>query len=148
MILPAMPPTAAAQISGNPENPSMGGTVQFYPTSSGVLVIAQLTGLPESESGIFAMHIHEGSSCEGKTFSNAAGHLNPGGRPHPEHAGDLPPVFRCRNGNAYLALVSDRFSLEDVIGRTVIIHSAPDDFRTQPAGNSGNRIGCGVIRRN
>lgn len=65
---------------------------------------------------------------------------------HPDHAGDLPPLMRS-NGNAFSAVVTDRFTPSDIVGRTVVIHSNPDDFSTQPSGNAGKKIACGVIRR-
>ena len=65
---------------------------------------------------------------------------------HPKHAGDLPPLMGCQ-GNAYLAVKTDRFIVHDIIGKTVVIHSDPDDFHTQPAGNAGKKIACGVIRK-
>ena len=79
-------------------------------------------------------------------LANAMSHYNPDGCVHPYHAGDLPPLF----GNDGLALslfLTNRFSVDEVIGRTVIIHDHPDDFVTQPSGNSGAKIACGVIRR-
>ena len=63
---------------------------------------------------------------------------------HPKHAGDLPPLLVCR-GNAYLSVKTDRFTVNEIIGRTVVIHSDPDDFHSLPAGNAGMKIGCGVI---
>ena len=74
------------------------------------------------------------------------GHLNPGDCPHPHHAGDLPPLFGCA-GRALLAVYTDRFRVPEILGRTVVIHSGPDDFTSQPAGNSGSKIACSVIRR-
>ncbi len=73
-------------------------------------------------------------------------HYNPTGQAHPKHAGDLPPLLSCR-GNAYLSVKTDRFTANEIIGRTVVIHSDPDDFNTQPAGNAGKKIACGVIRK-
>lgn len=64
--------------------------------------------------------------------------------PHPFHAGDLPPLLSCK-GRAYLAVITGRFCVKDVIGRSVVIHAGPDDLHTQPAGNAGAKIGCGVI---
>lgn len=64
---------------------------------------------------------------------------------HPKHAGDLPPLLACQ-GSAYLSVKTDRFCVEDILGRTVVIHSDPDDFHSQPAGNAGKKIACGVIR--
>jgi Cu-Zn family superoxide dismutase len=61
------------------------------------------------------------------------------------HAGDLPPLLAC-NGEAYLAVLTGRFRVKDVMGKTVVIHSRPDDFRSQPSGDAGEKIACGVIR--
>lgn len=147
MLIPTVPPQAIARIAGGREAPRLTGTVQFYPMWDGVLVVVQVRGLPETGNGIFALHIHEGGSCTGRDFADSGSHFNPGGVLHPGHAGDLPPLLRCCGGRGYLAVVTNRFSIRDVIGRTVVIHSGADDFRTQPAGNSGSKIACGVIRR-
>ena len=71
---------------------------------------------------------------------------NPNNCAHPFHAGDLPPVFES-GGQSFMAVWTGRFNVNDVIGRTVILHSHMDDFSTQPAGNSGEKIACGEIRR-
>ena len=138
-------PDAKACIKGEDGAACLHGSVRFYQLCDGVLVEADICGLPEnSVTGIFAMHIHEGSDCRGKGFPQTGSHYDPHGQPHPRHAGDLPPLFACK-GNAYLAVLTDRFCLADVLGRTVVIHSGADDFTTQPAGNSGKKIACGVI---
>jgi len=80
----------------------------------------------------------------GADFSGTGSHYDPANRPHPRLAGDLPPLLACR-GNAYLSVKTDQFSVNDIIGRTVVIHSDPHDFHTQPAGNAGTKIACGVI---
>ena len=122
------------------------GEIKFYQRRNGILVEAHVSGLPENNpAGFFAMHIHEGDSCTGKKFSDSGSHLNLGQMPHPEHTGDLPPLLSC-NGEAYMSVLTNRFNISDIIGRTVIIHSGPDDFNTQPAGNPGTKIACGVIR--
>ncbi len=123
---------------------SLRGTVRFYETCRGVLVAAEIQGLPENDSGFFAFHIHEGASCGGKGFADSDGHFNPNGMPHPRHSGDLPPLL-SQNGRAVLAVETDRFRIREILGRTVVIHDNADDFHTQPAGNSGRRIGCGVV---
>ena len=107
---------------------------------------AEVSGLPEHDSGFFAFHIHEGSDCGGTDFSDTGGHYNPDAREHPRHAGDLPPLLSMA-GRALLAVETGRFTPCEVVGRTVVIHGSTDDFHTQPAGNAGKKIACGVIRR-
>ncbi len=140
-------PDAVARIRGGAEAPAVSGQVRFYQERGSVLVKADLSGLPqESETGFFAMHIHEGDACAGENFSQTGGHYNPKDVPHPNHAGDLPPLL-AYGESAHLAVRTDRFRVEDIIGRTVVIHSGPDDFRSQPAGSAANKFACGVIRR-
>ncbi len=148
MLRPSKDPTAIAHIFGG-EGSSISGMVSFSPHPSGTLVTAQIHGLPQDEAPcsapIFAFHIHDGEECTAPDFQDAGGHLDPEGCPHPHHAGDLPPLFGC-GGEAYLSVLTDRFSIPDVIGHTVVIHKNPDDFATQPSGNAGERLACGVIR--
>lgn len=139
-------PDAVACLRGGPDAPALSGQVRFYQESECVLVVADISGLPQgNKAGFFAMHIHEGGDCGGEGFSHTKGHYDPAQMPHPEHAGDLPPLLLCRGG-AYLAVRTERFRVRDVVGRTVVIHSGPDDLHSQPAGNSGTKIACGVIR--
>lgn len=135
---------AIAQIRGS--RPGLWGVVRFFQRGDGVLVEAEVTGLPKTETGFFAFHIHEGKSCDGEGFPDSGGHFNPGGAAHPSHAGDLPPLL-ADHGKAYMRVLTDCFHVDEIIGKTVIIHSEPDDFHTQPSGNAGAKIGCGVIRR-
>ena len=140
-------PDAVARITGGAEAPQLSGRVEFYQENGCVLVAARISGLPrESETGFFGFHIHQGRDCSGAGFSGTGSHYNPAERVHPAHAGDLPPLLECR-GRAYLSFRTDRFSVNDIIGRTVVIHSDPDDFHTQPAGNAGKKIACGVIHK-
>lgn len=139
-------PDAVARIQGDAEAPQLSGCVQFYQERGYVLIVARIIGLPkESETGFFGFHIHQGESCSGTDFPETGSHYNPMNQAHPKHAGDLPPLLACQ-GSAYLAVRTDRFSVRDIIGRTVVIHSDSDDFHTQPAGNAGKKIACGVIR--
>ena len=141
----ALDPDAIAYLTGSQDDKPLMGEVEFFQKPNGVLVKAHVSGLPD-HSGFFALHIHEGDSCSGADFANTKGHFNPSGANHPNHAGDLPPLLSS-GGNAYLAVLTDRFSVKDVLGRTVVIHDGPDDFRSQPAGNAGTKIACGVIVR-
>ncbi len=144
MWIPIGRPDALARISDGEAAPGIFGSVKFYTMGKGVLVVADLGGLPKSETGIFAMHIHSGGSCSGEGFSETDGHFDPEGVPHPNHAGDLPPLISC-DGSAFLAVLTNRFAVSQIVGKTLVIHSDPDDFRSQPAGNAGEKIACGVI---
>ncbi|MBQ9080629.1 MAG: superoxide dismutase family protein [Clostridia bacterium] len=146
-------PQAEARVRGSDKYPNISGSVKFYRTKLGTLIYAEIGGLPAGEGicggRIFGFHIHEGSGCRGNAedpFADAMTHYNPGGCAHPYHAGDLPPLFG-NNGYALAVFLTNRFDVDEIIGRTVIIHSAPDDFTTQPSGNSGDKIACGEIRR-
>ena len=144
-------PHAVAVVQGSPENSQINGTVKFYQLASGVLVVADILGLPPSatvcQNSIFAFHIHGGAACTGNRedpFANAGTHYNPRSCPHPYHAGDMPPLFNA-GGQAFLVFLTDRFAVSEIMGKTVVLHDRPDDFTTQPAGNAGNKIACGVI---
>ena len=140
-------PDAVAYVKGGADAPNISGQVQFYQEPKSVLVVADVAGLPQnSETGFFGFHIHEGNGCSGAGFSQTGSHYNPNGADHPGHAGDLPPLM-MQQGRAHLSVRTDRFRVQDIIGRTVVIHDNPDDFHTQPAGNAGTKIACGVIGR-
>lgn len=93
-------------------------------------------------------HIHQNGVCEvsnpDNPFESAGGHYNPTNQPHGNHAGDFPVLF-SNNGYARMSFFTDKFTPEDVVRRSIIIHENPDDYRSQPAGESGERIACGVI---
>ena len=143
---------AVAFINGSPDYPRIKGRLLFYETTKGIIIRTEITGLPKGknqcDSPIFAFHIHGGNECSGNEkdpFANAKTHYNPENCPHPYHAGDLPPLFGA-DGVAFSAFLTDRFTLGEILDKTVIIHSKPDDFTTQPSGNSGEKIACGVIK--
>ncbi|MBR2132717.1 MAG: superoxide dismutase family protein [Oscillospiraceae bacterium] len=138
-------PDAVDRIRGGADAPHLSGEVRFYQECGEVLVVADISGIPFcAGTGFFALHIHEGSSCGGDGFARAGGHYNPKETVHPSHAGDLPPLMQYRD-RAFLAVRTDRFCVQEVVGKTVVIHNEPDDFRSQPAGNAGKKIACGVI---
>lgn len=146
-------PQAAAHIAGSESYPDISGKVRFYQTGEGVIVWAVISGLPQSDvpcqEQIFGFHIHKGTECGGNMddpFADTMSHYDPSGCEHPYHAGDLPPLFGNK-GYALSLFLTNRFSIREVVGRTILIHSHPDDFATQPSGNSGTKIACGVIRR-
>ena len=139
-------PQAIALIKGGNSAPTVIGIVKFYQKQNCVLVVADIKGLPHTDTNFFGFHIHEGTDCGGTDFSDAKGHYNPKGNPHPKHAGDMPPLMLCGN-MAHLSFMTDRFKVTDIIGRTVVIHNMPDDFTSQPSGNSGEKIACGKIKK-
>ncbi len=143
-------PKALAYVNGSPEHSLLKGIVRFYQSPYGVFVVAQVSGLPVGSMcarPIFGFHIHEGISCSGNAddpFADTLTHYNPSGCSHPYHAGDLPPLFGA-NGYAYSATLTNRFTIDEIVGKTIVIHSSPDDFTSQPSGNAGKKIACGVI---
>ena len=144
LFLPNQRPAVAARLTGAPGYESIRGQVLFYPAPGGTIVVTQVRGLPAGR--FFAMHIHQGSSCQplgADPFGQAGGHWGP--PPHPEHWGDLPVLLSSR-GYAWSAVYTGQFRPEQAKHHTVILHRNPDDYRTQPAGNAGDRIACGVIR--
>ena len=137
-------PAAHARLTGSKDAAGLTGVVKFYQQPGGIIVEVRVHGLPENQAGMYGFHIHEGNACSGTDFSATGGHFNPKYLPHPRHAGDLPSLLSC-NGKAYMQVLTDRFSIRDILGRTVVIHGMPDDFRSQPSGDSGKKIACGVI---
>lgn len=125
------------------------GTVCFYCYKSGSIMIYEIKGLPKGEKnkdGIFGFHIHEGNSCNPQNdYEKTKGHFNPYQTEHPYHLGDLPPLF-ATNGTAWGIIYIDKFSPNEIVNRTMVIHAHPDDFHTQPSGNSGMKIACGEIK--
>lgn len=129
------------------------GTATFTEVDGGVLVEITLKG---TTPGWHAVHVHETGDCSAPDGTSAGGHFNPGGHAHgspmaPEHhAGDLGSVFVAEDGTARHVLLMPELTVADgthsVRGRSIIVHASGDDYTTQPTGNAGGRIGCGVIR--
>lgn len=129
------------------------GEATFEQMGDKVKVVIFVQGLkPGQDHGL---HIHEGGAC-GPDGMAAGGHFNPHGKAHSRHtdanrhAGDLPSLKANKAGRARVEVDLDGIAVGsgagNVIGRTVIVHADPDDFRTQPTGNAGGRIACGVIK--
>ena len=144
-------PSAHAAIKGSETYESIRGNVYLYEVYGGTVLMGEIYGIPpelERESGgFYGFHIQEGGSCTGNSqdeFADAKSHYNPKGVPHPRHAGDLPPLM-SHNGIAWMEVYTGRFYPEEVIGRTIVVHGMPDDFRSQPSGDSGDKIACGEI---
>ena len=142
-VVAAVQPTAGNQASG---------TVWFVQQGPDVLVRGRISGLkPNQEHGF---HVHEKGDCSAPDGTSAGAHLNPDGKPHgpqggPHHAGDMPSLKADATGTADFRMTVQGSVLSgapgDFAGKGVIVHAAPDDYTTQPTGNSGARIACGVI---
>lgn len=157
MNMRIMPPTTAvAVIKGGTIYPQISGIVEFRDVRGGVEVSAEINGLPlykpaadgKPPIGPFAFHIHNNGNCNPgnnkNPFPETGEHFNPYNQPHGNHAGDFPPLFSNKEYSRMI-FFTDKFKVKDIIGKSVVIHENPDDFRTQPAGASGRKIACGVI---
>jgi Cu-Zn family superoxide dismutase len=132
----------------------VGGTVTFTEVADGVQVQAEITGLTPGNHGF---HVHEFGDCSAPDASSAGGHFNPTNKPHAgpdaleRHVGDMGNVEADASGKAKLDYVDHQISLtndpQSVIGRSVVVHMKQDDLKSQPSGDSGARIACGVIGR-
>jgi Cu-Zn family superoxide dismutase len=176
---PALRRTSTASAVLRDANGALVGRVVFAATheATTVLVTARL---PAGMDGIHGFHVHandnpaNGDGCiadpaqpANTHFVSADGHYNPGGATHGEHAGDMPALFFTADGKAALTFVTDRFAPDEITGKAVILHAAPDNYGNVPVGtaanqytpnapdattltrntgNAGNRIACGVIR--
>ena len=135
---------------------SVSGTVNFTQKGNMVLVEAKLSGLkPNGTNGI---HVHEKGNCSAADASSAGAHFNPSSSQHggpsgaTRHGGDLGNLKADANGYAQMSIEVDGISLgtepNSITGRAVIVHAGTDDFKTQPSGNSGARVACGLISKN
>ncbi len=133
------------------EGNTVSGTVTFSREKEGVRVVAEIKGLTPGKHGF---HIHEFGDCTAKDGASAGGHFNPTGMPHAghdaekRHAGDLGNISADESGVAKLDVVDKHLRFEgpaSIIGRGVIVHAKADDLKTQPSGDAGGRVGCGVI---
>ncbi len=129
------------------------GTVHFVQEGDLVKVDVMIDGV---KAGPHGFHIHEMGDCSAKDFSSAGGHFNPGGTPHADlhsekrHAGDFGNVIADKKKSVRTQFEAKDITLgegpHNIIGKAVVLHADKDDLKSQPAGNSGKRIGCGVIQ--
>ena len=146
-------PTAYADLGGRPLAPNLVGKALFYQLTDGILLTIAATGIPEissdgTHSYFHGFHIHDKGNCSPGTLANpfpsTDGHWNPTDQPHPFHYGDLPPLMST-NGTAVMAIYIGSFSVDGIIGKSLVIHEKRDDFTSQLAGDSGKKLACGVI---
>lgn len=140
-------PDAMARVSGNHLFPHLNGIVKFYKTPfNGLIMEAEFAGLPNSSANapdFLGFHIHQLGDCS-DDFKNTGEHFNPKNTSHPSHSGDLPPLLN-NDGYSFTLFYDDFLTIEQVVGRSIVIHSNRDDFTTQPSGDSGTKIACGII---
>lgn len=143
-------PAASATLAGR-SGAVVSGSVNFYEVPGGLRIEARVAGLTPGEHGF---HVHEIGDCTAPDASSAKGHFNPAGLAHGSHeaavhhAGDLPNLLANAQGEAHYAGEVHGIGLNGpngIAGRSVVIHADADDYKSQPAGNSGKRIACGVI---
>lgn len=144
-------PSATASLKPTTGNNTT-GTVTFTQKGDKLLVSANVKGLTPGPHGF---HVHEKGDCSAPDGMSAGGHFNPHKKPHggasgaERHGGDLGNLTADSYGNANMQIEVDGISMgsgaDTIIGKGVIVHANPDDFKTQPTGNSGGRIACGVI---
>ena len=146
--------SAGATLAPKSGNTTLSGQAKFTQTADGVKLALQVQGLPPGQHGA---HIHEKGDCGDPEAKNAGSHWNPAGHQHGApppssvHLGDLGNLTVGADGKGELDLTSADWKIgggapQDVIGKAVVIHADVDDLVTDPAGNSGARIGCGVIQ--
>jgi Cu-Zn family superoxide dismutase len=152
-VAAAQAQTATATLAPTAGN-TTAGTVTFVQKGDKVMVNAKVSGLAPGAHGF---HVHEKGDCSASDGMSAGGHFNPTGKPHGDpnapdhHAGDMPMLQVDASGNATLSAelgpMTVGSGVTDIVGKSVIVHKDPDDFKTQPTGNSGARVACGVINK-
>lgn len=132
---------------------AISGSATFTQVGNEVRVVVEVKGATPGEHGL---HVHEVGDCSAPDAKSAGNHFNPGNQAHgsptadPHHGGDFGNITVGPDGSARLELnlagLTVASGASSVVGRSLVLHEKPDDLRTQPSGNSGNRIGCGVIQ--
>jgi superoxide dismutase, Cu-Zn family len=155
-LFPTSTDGAQARASLEPKSGSaVAGQIDFRETGGQILVTVKVSGLkPNSEHGF---HVHEKGDCSAADATSAGGHFNPDGAPHGHHgqgnrhAGDMPNLVANGKGEASTSFKISQMRLDNkkygILNRAVVIHANPDDYKSQPAGNAGARIACGVIKK-
>ena len=150
---PSEPLRATAQLQPTKGNKTF-GEATFEEIDGKVRIVVFVQGLkPNAEHGL---HIHEAGDCSSGDGMSAKGHFNPHNKPHghpssaERHAGDLPSLKSGKDGRGNIKVDVDAITIApgpgSIIGRGIIVHADPDDWKSQPAGNAGPRIACGVIQ--
>ncbi len=148
-------PALIADIRGGASHPNIRGLIHMYWLPNAIFLQSEFEGLPASR--VFGFHVHDGIICGASSgdqqFAEAGSHFDNCSEglwcgQHPYHAGDLSPIFSDSDGYAASQLYLDRAVVAEYSGKPVVLHMMPDDFTSQPAGNSGVRIACGILAEN
>ncbi len=140
--------TKAIAVLSSASGSKVTGTVTFTKSGDGVQVVANVTGLSPGNHGF---HVHEFGDCSAPDAASAGGHFNPTKDPHAghdadkRHMGDLGNIEADASGKARLEITDKKMKLDSIIGKAVIVHEKADDLKTQPTGDAGGRVACGVI---
>lgn len=148
------PPTTATASFVDAEGAASGTAELWAPPGGGVLIKIEVSGLPE-DSWV-AFHVHETGSCDHTTgHESAGGHFNPGSNEHGymveggPHAGDMPNQYVPADGTLRAEVFNQALTLAEgdagIVGRALMVHADADDYKSQPAGNAGDRLACAVI---
>ncbi|MGI8783356.1 MAG: superoxide dismutase family protein [Acidobacteriota bacterium] len=150
----SVPATSAVAVLTPGQNSKVSGNVTFTQSGNQVKIVAHVEGLTPGRHGF---HIHDKGDCSSPDFSSAGAHFNPGGGKHgapdaaEHHAGDFGNIEANAAGMAHAEFTSSAITLGDgtnsVVGRAVIVHAKADDLATQPTGDAGGRLACGVIQK-
>ena len=147
----AQEPTKAIAVLHPLKGSNVEGTVTFTKSGNEVKIVADVTGLTPGKHGF---HIHEYGDCSSPDGKSAGGHFNPTNNPHASHdaaqrhEGDMGNLEADASGKAHLELTDNMMTMsgeKSIIGRGVIVHEKEDDLKSQPVGNAGGRVACGVI---
>ena len=151
MAMETSPVNKAVCVLHATEGNNVQGVVTFTRTDSGIKVVADLEGLTEGKHGF---HIHQYGDCSNPDGTSAGGHFNPGNKNHgapadtERHVGDLGNLEAGADGKAHLESVDSLITFSgdhSIIGRAIIVHAGEDDLTSQPTGDAGGRVACGVI---
>ena len=140
--------TKAIAVLGSASGSKVSGTVTFTKDGDGVKVVADVTGLTPGKHGF---HVHEFGDCSASDATSAGDHFNPTDDPHAghdadkRHMGDLGNLEADASGKARVDLSDKKMKLDAIVGKAVIVHEKADDLKTQPTGDAGGRVACGVI---